>query len=185
MKNSVIYFFTGDISQIMNTRAIFQDSFTYADISHTPTFHIPRHQVKTLSMEAAGCFWCVDMLKSALSNVSVCERFQTPVDCVGKQAESAEKGVGRKFAQFCPILNSNRGVQCTQKLHVHVDFYTQKIVFENTVNISQNERLSQRQHPRNIASNHVCTTQLAPPLRDNMSHLARKATGQRFIYFSE
>ena len=44
-------------------------------------------------------FWCVHMLKSALSNVSVCERLQTPVDCVGRQAESAEKCVGPKVAR--------------------------------------------------------------------------------------
>ena len=50
----------------------------------------------------------------------------------------------------------------------HVDFYTQKIVFENTVNISQNERLSQSQHPRNIAFNYMCTTRIAPPLRDDI-----------------
>ena len=77
---------------------------------------------------------------------------------------SAEK-LPEKVARLCrTLLNSNRGIQCTQKLHVHVDFYTKKNVFENTLNISQNERLSQRQHPRNIASNYVCTTQIAPPL---------------------
>ena len=79
-------------------------------------------------------FWCVNMLKSALSNVSVCERFQTPVDCVGRQSESAEK-LPDKVARLCrTLLNSNRGIQCTQKLHVHVDFYTQKKKFENTLN---------------------------------------------------
>ena len=127
----------------MNTRATFP-----------PTCHIGRHQVKKLSMEAAGCFWCVNRLKSALSNVSVCERFQTPVDCVGR--------VRRKIC-----------IQCTQKLHVYVEFYTKKIVFENTLNISWNERLSQSQHPRNIASNYVCTTQIAPPLRGDIIRTAK------------
>ena len=35
-------------------------------------------------MEAAECFWRVNRLKSTLSNVSMCERFQTVVDCVGR-----------------------------------------------------------------------------------------------------
>ena len=72
-----------------------------ADMSHRPT-----PGLKKKSMEAAGCFLelrCVNMLKSALSNASACERFQTPVDCVGRQAESAEicveKCVGRKVAR--------------------------------------------------------------------------------------
>ena len=173
------------ISQLFN-RLYIQSGLSYAPRIFTIRLSAPnttRYEViifgwtsplKKLSMEAAGCFWRVNMLKSALSNVSVCERFQTPVDCVGRQAESAEKCVGRKVArERCSsvqdlILNSNRGIQCTQKLHVHVDFYTKKIVFENTVNISQNERLSQSQQPRNIAVNYVCTTQIAPPLRDNI-----------------
>ena len=41
---------------------------------------------------------------------------------------SAEK-LPWKVARLCStLLNSNGGIQCTQQLHVHVDFYTQKIV---------------------------------------------------------
>ena len=87
MENNVI-FFLWDNSQIVNTRATFP-----------PTYQIRRHKVKKLYMEAAGCFWCVNMSTSALSNVSVCERFKTPVDCLSRQAESAEKCVCRKVAQ--------------------------------------------------------------------------------------
>ena len=89
---------------------------------------------------------------------------------------SAEK-LPKKVARLCrTLLNSNRGIQCTQKLHV--DFYSEKIVFENTVNISQNERLSQSQHPRNIASNksnymYVCSMQIVPPLRDDIIRRAK------------
>ena len=80
MENTVILFGGGggNNSQIVNARATFP-----------PTCHIRRHQVKKLSMEAAECFWCVNM---ALSNVSACERFQG-------RAESDEKSVGRKVAQ--------------------------------------------------------------------------------------
>ena len=82
--------------------------------------------------------------------------------------------IALKDARLCrTLMNSNRGLQCNQQLHVHVDFYNKKIVFENTLNISQNERLSQSQHPRNTASNYVCTTQTAPPLRGD---IIRRAT---------
>ena len=100
-------------------------------------------------------------------------RWQSPPNNV-----SAEK-LPEKVARLCrTLLNSNtcRGIQCTQKLHVHVDFYTQQIVFENTLNISQNERLSQSQHSRNIASNYVYTTQIAPPLRDDITNIRRAKT---------
>ena len=121
-------------------------------------------------MEAAGCFWCVNGLELALSNVSewtipnACRlRWQSPPKNV-----SAEK-LPEKVARLGrTLLNSNSGMQCTQKLHVHVDFYIQNIVFENTINISQTERLSQSQHPRNIASNYVCTMQIALPLRNDI-----------------
>ena len=74
--------------------------------------------------------------------------------------ESAENVSAKEWPEkvarlYRALVNSSRGMQCTQKLHV--DFYTHKIVFEN---ISQNERLPQSQHPRNIASNYLCTTQI-------------------------
>ena len=68
---------------------------------------------------------------SALSNVFVCERFQTSVDCVGRvrpKNVSAEKLPKKVARLWRALLNSNRGMKCTQKLHV--DFYTHKIVFE-------------------------------------------------------
>ena len=68
-------------SQAVNTRATFP-----------PTCQIGRHQVKKLSMEAAGCFWCVNRLRSPPKSVS------------------AEK-LPEKVARLCrTLLNSNRGI---------------------------------------------------------------------------
>ena len=41
---------------------------------------------------------------------------------------SAEKLPKKVARLWRTLLNSKKGIQCTQKLHVHVDFYTQKIV---------------------------------------------------------
>ena len=35
-------------------------------------------------MEETRLFWCVNRLMSALANIFVCKRFQTPIDCVGR-----------------------------------------------------------------------------------------------------
>ena len=163
MKNTANTNFSWGNSQAVNTRATFP-----------PTCHIGRHQVKKLSMEAAGCFFL-----SRPSQTFPCVNDAKHLSIA--LAESAEKYVAEKLpekvARLCrTFLNSNRGIRCTQKLHV--DFHTQKIVFENAVNISQNERLSQSQRPRNIASNksnymYVCTTQIAPPLRDDIIRRAK------------
>ena len=79
-------------------------------------------------MEAAGCFWCVNMLKSGLSNFSCVNDSKHPWIALAEFAVnvSAERSP-KKVARLCrTLLNSNRGIQCTQKLHVHADFYTQK-----------------------------------------------------------
>ena len=134
----------------------------------SPTCHIGRHQVKKLSMEAAGCFKVGRLKRFCVFTIpNTCRlRWQTPPKKV-----SVEKLL-LKVARLCrTLLNSNRGIQCTQNLHVHVDFYTKKI--ENTVHISQNKRLSQSQNQRNIASNYVCTTQIAPPQRDDIIRRAK------------
>ena len=103
------------------------------------------------SMEAAGCFLCVNRLKSTLSNVLVCEPFQTPVDCESPPKNVSAEKLPEKVARLRrALLNANTGMRCPQKLKV--DIYTHKIVFQNTLNISQNERLSQSPHSRNIAS---------------------------------
>ena len=57
--------------------------FTLKARSHEQHFGqlFGRHQIKKVSQEAAEFFWCANRSKSAFSNVLVCERFQTPVDC--------------------------------------------------------------------------------------------------------
>ena len=89
-------------------------------------------------------FWCVNRLKSALSTVSVCERFTCRLRWQSPSETVSAKKLPEKIARLCrTLLTSNRGMQCALKLHHYTcRFYTQKVVFENTVNISQNERLS-------------------------------------------
>ena len=85
MKNTVILIFLWGNSQAVNTRATFP-----------PTCHIGRHQVKKLSMEAAGCCCFLSRPSQTFPCVNDSKHLSIAL------AESAEKCVGRKVAlQSC------------------------------------------------------------------------------------